>query len=411
MSVLAPAYLVLRAAAVWGRTPARFPDTVGYLVFEPLSPHARLWPVTLVYAVVRNDALRVAFQVLAGAAAWTWLARETSAASRFPTAARIAVLVVGLCPQVVRYDLAVLSESLTITLAVGVVAASLAAVRSSGAGTSVAATVLFITFCMARQQHLPLLFLAAAAVLLVASARRRVPTVRGIVLVAAAVVGAQQLSSSSSLSTLNMYTVLSDRVINNDDRFAWFVAQGMPDIPGMREAGGYDFVEQVPAELAARVQLPEGQAPPSLIRVGGAPLLDWVQERGWSTYARFVLTHPADTRARLSGLAGPVLQPPNDDFLPLDTRTITPRWLFPPWKVSVVVSLFSVAAAFLSGRRRYARCVILLLGSTAALYAVAVLGSGIEHPRHGAVSAVLLVVTALVAVTSAAPRRHATELP
>ncbi|MEY3690916.1 MAG: hypothetical protein RJB57_571, partial [Actinomycetota bacterium] len=203
--------------------------------------------------------------------------------------------------------------------------------------------------------------------------------------------------------------VLSERVITDDARFAWFVGHGMPDVPGMRGAGGYDYVEQVPPDLLQRAGFPEGQAPPSMLRVGGLPLLEWVQDHGWRTYARWVITNPGDTRNRLVELAGPTLRPPNDDFLPLDTRTTLPRELFPPWKLSLVLCGGAIVLGFVTSRRREAGIVALLLGASTVLYATAVMGSGIEHPRHVAVSAVVLAVSGLVALSTVLPRRVAPD--
>lgn len=407
--MLAVAYIAVRASTVWGRTPARFPDSVGYLHFDLFSPGSRLWPVTLVYALCNGDTARVTAQVLLGACAWVWLAHELSRGCRLAGAMRTVTLVVGLVPQVVRYDLAILSESLSVTFGVAAVAASVAAVTRPGTGTRWGWTAAFITFAMSRQQHLLLLFCATGAVIVAATVRRRVPPARGLVLAAAAVFGLQQMAATSSLSALNMYTVLAERVITDDTRFAWFVDRGMPDIPGMREAGGYDYAEQVPAGLLALAGFPEGQAPPSLLRVGGVPLLEWVQGDGWRTYARWVTTHPGDTRSRLVGLAGPTLQPPNDDFLPLDTRAPVPRVLFPPWKMSLALCALAVALGIFTSRRREAGLVAMLLGSSFVLYATAVMGSGIEHPRHVAVSAVVLAVSGLVALSTMLPRRGAAD--
>lgn len=407
--MLAVAYTAVRASVVWGRTPARFPDSVGYLDFAFFSPGSRLWPVTLVYALCNGDTARVAVQVLLGASAWVWLAGELSHGVRFPTVVRSVTLVVGLVPQVVRYDLAILSESLSISLGVAAVAASVAATRRPSAGTRWAWTAVFVAFAMSRQQHLLLLFAAATAVLVIAAVRRRVPAGAGLVLVVAAAFGVQQLAATSSLSVLNMYTVLSERVITDDTRFAWFVGRGMPGVPGMREAGGYDYVEQVPADLLEQAGFPEGQAPPSMLRVGGTPLLEWVQDHGWGTYARWTVAHPGDTRDRLVDLAGPTLRPPNDDFLPLDTRTPVPRTLLPPWKLSLVLCAGAMVLGFVASRRREARLVALLLGTSFVLYATAVMGSGIEHPRHVAVSAVVLAVSGLVALSTMLPRRVAPD--
>lgn len=408
--MLALAHLAVRAATVWGRTPARFPDTAGYLEFDPLTPSSRLWPVTLAYWLVRNDAARVALQVLAGTAAWVWLAAVLSRGSRFAAPVRVITLLLGLVPHVSRYDLAILSESLSISLGVALVAATMDVARRPRPGARWAWTAVFVTFAMSRQQHLPLLFLAAAAVITSAAVQRRSPSVRGLVLVVTGLVGFVQLSTTSALSTLNMYTVLAERVITDDTRYAWFVEQGMPDVPGMREAGGYDYADQVPAELLADAGFPPEQVPPSLLRVGGRPLLGWVRDRGWRTLARWLVTHPGDTRDRLLELADPALHPPNDDFLPLDTRAVVPRGLFPPWELSTVMTAAGTVFLLGSSRRREAVAVGALLATVSLLYALAVMGSGIEHPRHAAVSAAMLVATALTSVCACLQGRRTDEV-
>ena len=167
--MLALAHLAVRAAAVWGRTPARFPDTAGYLVFDPFTPSSRLWPVTLAYWLVRNDAARVVLQVIAGTVAWAWLAAVLSRESRFPGTVRIVTLLLGVVPQVSRYDLAVLSESLSVSLGVALVAATVDLARRPRPGARWAWTAVFVTFAMARQQHLPLLFVAALALTFVSA--------------------------------------------------------------------------------------------------------------------------------------------------------------------------------------------------------------------------------------------------
>ncbi|MFM7262873.1 MAG: hypothetical protein ACKO1X_03885, partial [Acidimicrobiales bacterium] len=93
LPVLAVAYIAVRASTVWGRTPTRFPDSVGYLHFGLFSPGSRLWPVTLVYALCNGDTARVTAQVLLGACAWVWLAHELARGCRLPGAMRTVTLV------------------------------------------------------------------------------------------------------------------------------------------------------------------------------------------------------------------------------------------------------------------------------------------------------------------------------
>lgn len=400
-------YAIARASAVWGLTPQRFPDTEGYLHLSFLSPTSRLWPVPLVYAAVTDDALRVAVHVVAGVLAWALLASVLSRSSRFPGAVRILVLVVGLAPQVIRYDLTILSESLAISLAVATVALL---VRAADRGTpDLLLALVGVVFCMTRPQHLLFLFAAAAVVTVRAALTKKAPGAVGIILVIAAVPGIVMLRANRPMSELNMYTVLTERVLTDDARFTWFTSHGMPDIPGMREAQSYDFVEQLPVELRDRLNLPPGQTPPSLMRVGGLQLAEWVRKDGWSTYVRFVVSHPDDTRVRLSDLADPTLDPVNDDFLPLASRRVVPRWLFAPWKLCVLLAGAGLVFSLGARNRRRAGVLLLCAGGTAALYAVNVLTSGIEHPRHVSTAAVLVRVCALVAVSMTVRRDRAHE--
>ena len=59
--------------------------------------------------------------------------------------------------------------------------------------------------------------------------------------------------------------------------------------------------------------------------------------------------------------------------------------------------------------RRDAGLLVAMLASTVVLYVTAVMGSGIEHPRHVAVSAVMLAVTLLTALSTIASRRRTAD--
>jgi hypothetical protein len=212
-----------------------------------------------------------------------------------------------------------------------------------------------------------------------------------------------QLRANNSTSALNFYTVLQERVITNDSRFEWFTQQGMPVSPEMRDSTGYDFTEQFPSEVAAIIPLPEGQVPPTLMRVGGVPLAEWVQDNGWKTYAHYVLTHPADTFSRLTSLTNATLSPPNDDFLPLENGPMIPRVLFGSWELWSLLTAGALVVVFLKSRKDFlylaSMCATLI-----AVYATSLLASGIEHPRHSVTSAVALRLIAIVALVYALPR-------
>ena len=411
LPVLALTYAVLRSAAVWGLHPATFPDSAGYQHLDLSAPVARTWPVPFLFSLVRADTMRVGMHVVLSVLAWTWLARTLGRSSRFPRTVMVLTFVVGLVPQVIRYDLTILSESLGITLGVAMAAATLEVVHAKSSRTVTQWVLVMAVFSMVRPQHMIILFAAAAFVLVRSVGRRAMPGAVGVIVLGASVFGFVQFRANRPTGELNLYTVVVERVLNDDARFAWFVDRGMPDIPGMREAQSYDYVEQVPKDVIDFLQLPVGQAPPSLVRVGGMPFARWVREEGWSTYAKYVLTHPSDTKARILDLASPTLDPVNDDFLPLESRTIVPRWIFAPWKLCAVLVAAGVAFALLTGRLRRAGTLAAMFLTTATTYSAAMLTSGIEHPRHASTVAVLLRVCALAGIAELLRRDVNADVP
>lgn len=394
------AYAVLRALSSFGQPAATFPDTLGYRTLSFSGRADRLWPVPLVYSFAGSAGARVVAQVSVGVIAWAWLAYVIARGSRYPRAMTTAVLLLGLVPQVVRYDLAILSESLSISLAVAAVAATLDMVDRPSAATRTVWVVMLAVCAMVRPVHVPILLACAVACVATALMKHRGQAM-ALVLVVLSLWALQLVRNNRATSELNLYTVLEERIITDDSRYSWFVSHGMPDVPGARNAQGYDFNFQLPPELADYVRLPTGQMPPALIRAGGLPLAQWVRSDGWSTYARYVTTHPSDTWERVSSLTPAVIDPPNDDFLPIDSRTVIPRQLGRAWVVWSVIGLTALVAGFTrrEGEAR-ARAVAAMAGGAVMVHAATLLTSGIEHERHSVTVAVVLRVLVLAAVAS-----------
>lgn len=412
MPFVAGAYAVLRATAVVGLPAARFPDSTGYLTLDLSTPIARPLPVPLVYVLAATDTARVAVQVILGIAAWVWLARELSEGSRRPGTVRWMTAVVGLTPQVIRFDQAILAESLTITAGVALVAATVRTARSGKAPTASAGWVAaFVVFAMVRPHHMLVLFAVAAAVTARSLAARRSPGVLGAVMLLVAVLGLQQLRSNTPTSNLNLYTILTERVITDPAATRWFVSNGMPAVDLFDNPLTYDTPDLLAPELLAVLDLPEGQMPPRLMRLGGMPLAQWVRDDGWTTYARWIATHPSDNLSRLVDLVGPTLDVADDGFLPLDSRTVVPRVFFVPTAVSAIIALAGAAVSVLRRRRRDAAVPFAVLLGAFSLYAIAMTTSGIEHPRHAAVAAVLVRLAALVGAAQLLAGRIRKDVP
>jgi hypothetical protein len=401
-------YLAWRSSSSLGKPVARFPDSEGYQILHFIGSNDRFWAVPFVFNLVSTDDMRVIAHIVIGSVAWVWLAYVLARDSRYPLAIRLLTLAVGLSPQVVRYDLAILSESLGISFAVMTMAASLTVLRSRTFITQllwVTATTLCV---MTRPTHLIIVVVLLLS-MLVLSALRRQPLIRPatLVMLTVALWGGIQLSGNAPTSTLNFYTVLAERVMPDDDRYAWFVANGMPDIPGARDASGYDFAGDLPPDVAQIIALPIGQQPPSLMRAGGTELATWVVADGWNTYTQYLGSHKAETWQRVRHFARYTLGPTNDDFLPLETRQSFPRQLFGawmPWGIAGTLALIGTSAI---ARRQQQLYVVLLAGaSTFLVYSATVLTSGIEHQRHAVTAAVMVRVVALAAIATATSGRR-----
>lgn len=398
------AYAVLRALAVAGQPVARFPDTDGWLILTWWGENTRLWPVPAVFTLAGSDGARVAVQFALGTAAWAFLAITLARVSRFPRATGLVTLAVGLSPQVTRWDLAILSESLGITSSVVAVAFTVRLVRRQSSVMWLAAVS--IVGLTRPTQVIVVLACAVVCVFVAVRSRARRLAVPAFVLTLVSVWGLALVNGNASTGHLNVYTVLANDVATSDDRWAWFVDAGMPDVAGARDAVGYDFAGALPDDLAAVVDLPVGQQPPAIVRVGGIELAEWVRDHGVSTLTRWSFTHPADVLIVAATRADAVLSPSNDDFLPLETRTTWPRAAFGPWQVWVGAWATAVVVAVLRRRAgREVRAIVAMGTLVAAVYLVTMTYSGIEHQRHGATVAVAVRTVALASIALAFPRR------
>lgn len=394
----------IRASSSLGRPIARFPDSLGYETFHLFGSVDRFWPIPFLYSIVTTDTGRVLLHVVIGSSAWAWCALVLSGRSKYPRMILATVLLLGLSPQIVRYDLAILSESLGLSFMVFAVTATVDLLRRRSP-LSLGIWLVAISLCAnTRPVQLFVLIIALAIPLLkfVASRGRQISTSTAVLLFVL-LTGFLQLRGNANTSTLNFYTVLQERIMLDDARFDWFSNHGMPVVTGMRNASGYDFSGDLPPDVSNIITLPAGQQPPTLMRVGGAELAAWVVDKGWTTYARYLVTHPHDSFSRLTSLTNETLSPPNDDFLPLDNGAMIPRVLFGSWELWSVLGLGSLVLVFLKNRQDFA----VLLGLSVAgsgVFVLSMLTSGIEHPRHAVTTAAALRLIALVAIVFALPK-------
>jgi hypothetical protein len=397
--ILVAVYFSLRALSSLGRESSRFADTFGFFNVDYFGRESRLWPVSVIYSAITNDTARVAVHIFIGTIAWAFLAHVIARKSRYPHLVSAIVFAFGLTPQIVRFDLAILSESIGLSLLVIFIATSLQFLTNPSRFNLGLWVVALTCFSMTRTSQLIVLFSITAFVLLrLIQKRSRSSLIFASCLTIISLWGALQLHNNRSMSELNFYTVLQERVIEDDKRFDWFVAEGMPFTNDLRQPLAYDNLSDLPGELLDYIQLPIAQLPPTLMRLGGLPLAEWVRNDGWTTYARYLVTHPSDTWSRLSTLSGPTLNPLDRDLLPIDSRSTFLKIGFLPWQWWLIGGFLAALLHIRFGQRFYSRFFIWSMLSAFVWYSGVVLTSGIEHPRHAITVSVAIRLVSLLTI-------------
>jgi hypothetical protein len=403
---------VIRGSAAWGQTAQRYPDSIGYDTLRFFSRTDRPWPIPFVYAIAGSDTNRVITQVVIGTLAWGALAWVLATSVKWQRSAFFATLLLGLTPQVIRYDVTILSESLSISFAVLAVAATLHRLKVRSPLTTTWWAI-SLTFCvLSRPTHLIIVVvcLVPETWRFIATKGKKL-TVGAIGMFALLLFGVFTIQQSQHMSLLNLYTVVSSRVISDDGRFNWFVERGMPVSNGMRTATGYDDAQDLSQDVASIVQLPEGQQPPSLMRVGGVELATWLQDNGWRTVVLYLITHSSDTLTHAANLVTATLNAPNGDFLPLENGPMIPWGVAGTWQIWTLI-LFASCGVLLLKRstRQYASVVLAMFFTTVMIYLATVHTSGIEHVRHSSTVAAMIRVLGLAALMGILPRRSLSRI-
>lgn len=400
--------LVVRFAASIGQSPMRYPDSIGYDTVNFFSTTDRPWPIPLVFSLAGSDTLRMVVHVVLGTAAWVVLAWVLSSFTRLSRVVFTATLFLGLSPQIIRYDVAMLSESLSITFAVAAVAATLNRFQKRTTSSMMWWGLTLVLVVLSRPTHLLIVMVCLVPHMIhFIRSRGRKISLTGLAVFVLLGIGTFTVRQSSHMSLLNLYTVISARVISDDARFEWFVSHGMPNIAQMRAATGYDYAGELPPEVDDIVKLPDGQQPPSLMRVGGVELATWLADNGWRTTIKYLISHPADTVSHARQLADPTLNPSNDDFLPLKNGPMMPRIAFLHWQLWALASVLCIAS--LGVRRKTRRLSALLAGflfTAVVVYFASVHTSGIEHARHATTVSAMIRVIGLVCIVAVLPKKQ-----
>jgi hypothetical protein len=302
-------FVILRIAAVSGREPKLFPDSATYRVPPQGSPyevldlagHApRAWVLPLFYRILPNDAVRIGAQVVLSLAAWLGLGGVLVSALRsrlMRRAAFLAVLLLAATPQVTTWDLAVLSESLMLSLAVGAAAAWVRMASRPSAPAGTAAVLLTGLWVLIRPLQFPLALLTVAVCLFWAlrPERRILKLAMASALMIAAVwslVMSPHINEAYRQRDGYGVSYFAEvfgqnafkRYLADPEAKAWFRARGMPDDAGMSSPSKYPG-SRVDDYGAWNVFFAELRARPDWMR--------WLDKDARTAFLSYVRAHPA----------------------------------------------------------------------------------------------------------------------
>ncbi|MHB8665768.1 MAG: hypothetical protein ACYDH6_24060 [Acidimicrobiales bacterium] len=294
------AYVALRVTRAVGVRPAVTPDSLIYLA--PPGLHGRPPLVPAVFALLGHQ-LRVITLVHGVLSALCWLALAGVAVrlckgrgARYLAGGGL--LALGTCDAVARWDTAIGSDSLSLSLGVALVAASLWAAQRSSVRRVAVVAVLALLWSLARDSNSLVLGVAGVGGLAIASGGRR-PwswTAQALPMIFVAIFVLGQVSVSAGRRWQQSFdNVVGVRVLTDPARTRCFEAHGMPVA-----------VEAMRGRYVVDVKTDPFVASPALARYRR-----WQDRSGRTTFVRCVLrdlgwalTAPFRTPETLSGPRG-----------------------------------------------------------------------------------------------------------
>ena len=325
---VAALYIGLRVVAFVGVTPTRYPDSRSYLDVAGEQLHswaflagARPWTVPLLYKVLPDsDTYRTTGQLVLSVLCWLALAVAAARCvrdERLRIVTFAVVLLFSLSSSITRWDSLLLTESLSVSLTVAVIASWLALVRLPRPDALSIASVLVTTllWTFARDTNATLVMLAALVVLVwvirPGPKVGRIVLLTGLVLIA----GAGLASTTGADARLRrierpMLGAVGVRVLAEGDMTEYFRDQGMP-APSAR----------VRANTARLKGIGDGIPTDPQTEV----FLDWVRAHGRSTLGRYLVTHPG--AAALPLFTEPAIADDSPGYHPPGAHPILPPLL------------------------------------------------------------------------------------
>jgi hypothetical protein len=393
-------YVALRLILSSAHAAAVTADSTEYL--NGLALRMRPPVLPFLYAVLGENVRRITvMQGAVGALCWLALAvvaRQLVDSPRAKDAMSLAILLVGLCDAVARWDSAVLSESLSISLGALVLAFLVQVVHSDDRRWVYAFVAAAATWAFTRELNAGFL-LFGALVWLVWPHRRPRLRLFAAALVLPAIL-ALSLVGTNGTRTAPLYDVIGIRVLNDQRMTDYFEAHGMPkEVERLRGRYSDAYDPHDPFRTS-----------PDLAR-----FRRWAADHGRSTLLRYIATHPRwalfTPLKSPDMLGGALTNPPLASYGGPGYVAIVPaelqRLIFQMNNTALFIEVLAIVGLLAIGWRRDDDRRWVLAATIAALGAahafLAWHGDPMEVGRHSATAAVQLRIgLAIVAVIAGA---------
>lgn len=259
-----------------------FPDIPGYCQSRP-------WVVPLIFKLFRQD-LRLISIAFLTISVLSWIFGVLIAAASFsrPLVRKAAVVCLfGLgCTSIVsRWEVNILSESVSISFGILMTACWIWLFRSSrdtahrgrvilaGGGIFFSAAILIFT----RDSNVFFALIVVLSLVLIAAARRNYRKIASSLISGLFCLIAIGLGTTGDRWKFSYFNVLFMRILRDESATTFFISAGMPNPPRLTELSGVEHSQG--NELFQSAAFDE--------------LRDWVSSNGMRTYARYLLRKPA----------------------------------------------------------------------------------------------------------------------
>ena len=300
-TVFSIAYVGLSSVST-PRVYANFPDSHTYIPVSFLGHAVRLWTIPVVYFFGGTSGGRVALQIAIGAACWIVLAVQVGRVLQvriIRLVAQAVILLISLCAPVLQWNRIILSESLSISLTVLLLATSLALARRMDVRALSVFLVVVVLWTFTRQVQAFVVFALAIPFIVLAWKRSDLRRVALIGVLGIAVVGvwgtvtALQTSTVSpgrlaatNPSEVQLAGIVQFRAVDDHGEITYLHDHGLPYTSTLKSPPPFTTVGQP-------VNVTQFADPFAEYRLADDPAFKrWADQKGQSVYLKYLITHP-----------------------------------------------------------------------------------------------------------------------